>query len=90
MIREVRIKCGILLLWNARNANKGIIRRRKTRKNIQEELNIKNSVDTVTSIHPTRKQDKPKSGRPVAQLASAPDSKSGGWGFESLQACNTA
>ena len=25
--------------------------------------------------------------RPVAQLARAPDSKSGGWGFESLQAC---
>ena len=25
--------------------------------------------------------------RPVAQLASAPVSKTGGWGFESLQAC---
>jgi hypothetical protein len=57
-----------------------IILQLKTKEIIQRNLNSKNIVSGVKSIRYTKKLNK----RAVAQLARALDSKSSGWGFESL------
>ncbi len=63
----------------------GIVREETTQQSriketIVKSLNLKNIADGARSIHHIRKQNK----RAVAQLARALDSKSSGWGFESL------
>lgn len=57
----------------------------KNKRNTPDKVELKNIVGAVIVILSIRKQS--SSLRPVAQLGRAPVSKTGGWGFDSLLAC---
>jgi hypothetical protein len=71
---------------NVQSVREEIIPQPRIRGIIRKELNTKNTVLSVENTPSIRRLD--NWGRPVALTDRAPDSKSGGWGFKSSQACH--
>ena len=74
-----------MLFWSVLFVKVEIIKRLKIKRFTRSVLSKRNSVLNVKSAQFIEKLNNKV--RLVAQLARAPVSKTGGWGFESLQAC---
>ena len=72
-----------MVVWSART---GTTRRPRIKEILRKNSSLKNTAVFAGLIPFTRKRS--DFGRPVALIGRAPDSKSGGWGFESLLACH--